>query len=137
MKTLATSLVVLTNLCAPALAAPATTPIATAAAPSAPPMPPPPTTAPLKIRFSLRDVTTTDIDLVIGAANRCATATEKHTDRELQLHACVAPNGYLELDWSTRSSWGEYRSMSSVPATPGTTSELGMRKGPRLTVEIQ
>jgi hypothetical protein len=117
MKTLAASSVVLLTLCAPALAdAPAED---------------------LKIRFALRDTTTTHLDVIVGAATRCATASEKHADRELQLSVCLTDAAHVEVTWSTRSAWGEYHSTSSVPVAHGAVAELGSANGPRLTVTVQ
>lgn|GEM_PF-6846469 len=118
MKTLAASLVVAASLCAPALA-------------DAPPR------ADLKIRFALRDTSTTSFDVMVGAGNPCATANEKHSDREVQLRACMTDAGHLDVSWSTRSAWGEYSSTSSLPITRGAAAELGSANGPRLTVTVQ
>jgi hypothetical protein len=117
MKLLAASTIVLVTLCAPALAEPPR--------------------ADVKIRFALRDTTTTHFDLMIGAANPCATANEKHPDREVQLRACMTDAGHLDVVWSTRSAWGEYSSTSSLPIARGTNAELGSANGPRLTVTVQ
>lgn len=90
----------------------------------------------LKIRFALRDTTTTHFDVMVGAGNPCATASEKHPDREVQLRACMT-DAHLEVVWSTRSAWGEYSSTSSLPIARGTSAELGSANGPRLTVTVQ
>ncbi len=118
MKTLAASLVLIGSLCAPALADP-------------------PPRADLKIRFALRDTATTHFDVMVGAGNPCATANEKHSDREVQLRACMTDAGHLDVSWSTRSAWGEYSSTSSVPVSHGSVAELGSATGPRLTVTVQ
>jgi hypothetical protein len=119
MKTLAASAIVLVTLCAPAIAEPTAPPDS------------------LKIRFVLRDTTTTHFDVIVGAAERCATANAKHPEREIQLRACLTDDAHLKVEWFTRSSWGEYRSTSSVPAVRGATAELGSANGPRLTVTVQ
>ncbi len=122
MKTLVASAVTILSLCAPALGDPAD-PAAPADA--------------RKIRFALRDTTTTHFDVIVAATNRCATARESHPDREVQLSACLTDDARLSIEWFTRSAWGEYRSTSSVSATPGAVAELGSAKGPRLTVTVQ
>ena len=117
MKTLAASTAVLVTLCAPALAEPAKDD--------------------LKIRFALRDTTTTHFDVMVGASNPCATASEKHPGREIQLRACLTDAAHIDVAWSTRSAWGEYSSTSSVPVAHGTIAELGSARGPHLTVTVQ
>jgi hypothetical protein len=136
MKTLAASAVVLVTLCAPALADPPR--------------------EDLKIRFALRDTTTTQLDVIVGAGNPCATASEKHPGREIELRACMTDpthvdgrglpptgsaaegrRGSIDVAWSTRSAWGEYSSTSSLSIAHGTIAELGSAQGPHLTVTVQ
>jgi hypothetical protein len=119
MKTLAASAIVLVTLCAPALGDPAGPPDS------------------LKIRFALRDTTTTHFDVIVAARGPCATARHTHPGREIQLTACMADATQLTVEWLTRTGASEYRSTSSVPAVRGAVTELGTTTGPRLTVTVQ
>jgi hypothetical protein len=122
MKIFAAAVAILTTLCAPALADPA----------------PPGRPESLKIRFTLKDThTSRTFDVRVGAASPCATASEKKADREIELRACVKDGSRLDVDWSSRSSRGEYHSTSSLPFARGATAELGTADGPRLAVEVQ
>jgi hypothetical protein len=125
MKTFSTSIAILFTLCAPALAD--SVPPAAAEHAEA-----------LKVRFAQHDTTTTrTFDVLVGAGGPCATASEKLPDHEIELQACVSRGSQLDIVWSTRSSWGEYRSTSSLPFVRGATAELGTAKGPRLGVVVQ
>jgi len=126
MKTFAAAFAILFTLCAPALAD------------SGPPRSAPPES--LKIRFTVHDpaTTTRSFDVVVGAASPCATASEKRTDHEMDLRACVSAAGAeLDIVWFNRGSGGEYRTTSSIPFVHGSTAELGAANGPRLVVEVQ
>jgi hypothetical protein len=120
MKTSAAIAVIVLSLCAPALADPAP------AAPS------------YKLRFTLHDASAARTFLVVvGPRLPCATATEKQSDRESDLRACVVDDTHLEVSWSTRSATHEYRSSSSLPLAAGMTADLGSGDGPRLTIAVQ
>ena len=121
MKTFAAASAILFTLCAPALADPA----------------PPGRSESFKVRFTLRDTATRTFDVVVGAASPCATASQKLSDAEVELHACVSARAQLDVTWFNRSSSGEYRSTSSLPFVHGATAELGTTSGPRLVVEVQ
>jgi hypothetical protein len=122
MKTFAAAFAILFTLCAPALAD------------TGPPARP----ESFKVRFTLHDTTTTrTFDVVVGAASPCATVNEKLPDHEVELRGCVSAGSQLDIAWFTRSSWGEYRSTSSLPFVHGATAELGTANGPRLAVVVQ
>jgi hypothetical protein len=120
MKIVAATGAVLFTLCGPALADP-----------SAP--------APRKVHFALRDTARTPhtFDVTVGERTPCATASEKVPDHQIELRACVSGRAQLDIEWSSRSAWGEYRSTSSLPFVPGATVELGSANGPHLGVTVQ
>ena len=122
MKTFATAFAILFTLCGPALADPG----------------PAERSDSLKIRFAVRDTSTTrTFDVRVGAGSPCATASEKLPEHEIDLRACVSGGSRLDIAWFTRSAWGEYRSESSIPFVAGATAELGTANGPRLAVAVQ
>jgi hypothetical protein len=94
---------------------------------------------PRKVRFALRDTTDTTrtFDLIVGELTPCATASEKVPDHQIELRACVSGHAQLDIEWFSRSAWGEYRSTSSLPFVSGATAELGSAKGPHLGVAVQ
>jgi hypothetical protein len=121
MKTFATAFAILFTLCAPALADPA-----------------PGRAESRKVRFALTETSATrTFDVIVSADSPCAMASEKRTEHEIQLRACVARGSRLDIFWSTRSAQGEYRSESSLPFAAGATAELGTANGPRLAVAVQ
>jgi len=122
MKILAGSSCLLLFLCGPALAE----------------SPPPARTDALKVHFALRDAAVTRaFDVIVSPDHPCATASEKSPDHQIELKACVTNDAHLDVEWSTRSSSGEYRSTSSLPLVRGVTSDLGTTNGPRLGVTVQ
>jgi hypothetical protein len=122
MKTFAASCFVLLILCGPALAESA----------------PPPRSDSLKVHFALRDAAVTRaFDVIVSPDHPCATVSEKDPEHQIELKACVSRDAHLDVEWSTRSSSGEYRSTSSLPLVPGATAELGTTNGPRLAVRVQ
>jgi hypothetical protein len=122
MKTLAASSFLLLFLCGPALAE----------------SPPPARNDSLKVHFAQRDAAATRaFDVIVSPDHPCATASEKTSDHEIQLKACVTGDAHLDVEWFTRSPSGEYRSTSSLPLTRGATAELGTSSGPRLGVTVQ
>jgi hypothetical protein len=122
MKTLAASGFVLLILCGPALADPAS----------------PARSGSVKVHFALRDAASSRaFDVIVSPDHPCATADEKNPDHHIELKACVTNDAHLDVEWSTRSSSGEYRSTSSLPLVRGMTSDLGTTNGPRLGVTVQ
>ena len=122
MKTLAASAFALLILCGPALAD------------SAAPRPP----DSFQLHFALHDAGTSRIfDVIVSPDHPCATASEKRPNYQIELMACTSGDAHLDIDWSTRSPSGEYRSKSSVQLAHGATAELGVVNGPRLWVAVQ
>lgn len=92
----------------------------------------------LRVHFALRDAATTRaFDVIVSPDHPCATASEKDPAHQIELKACVSNDAHLDIEWSTRSSSGEYRSTSSLPLVHGVTAELGATAGPRLGVTVQ
>jgi hypothetical protein len=122
MKTIAAAAFVLLTLCGPALADPAS----------------PPRSDSLKVHFALHDAGTARIfDVIVSPDHPCATASERSPEHQIELKACVSRDAHLDVEWSTRSSSGEYRSTSSLVLAPGASAELGATNGPRLGVSVQ
>jgi hypothetical protein len=91
-----------------------------------------------KLRFALHDAATIRLfDVIVSPDHPCATVEEKLPNHQIQIRACVSHDAHLDIEWSTRSPSGEYRSTSSLALAPGATAELGTANGPRLGVAVQ
>jgi hypothetical protein len=122
MKLFAASAFVLLTLCGPALA--------DSASPARPDS--------LQVHFSLHDAAATRIfDVIVSPDHPCATVSETLPNHGIEIKACVTRDAHLDVEWSTHSSSGEYRSTSSLALAHGATAELGAANGPRLGVAIQ
>ena len=116
------SLLVVTLLCGPALAAPRATTK--------------PITATLTIK-SGKDVRTHDVMMVV---HECGRISDKASDHEDTLKVCAvedAPQGVqLDVDWVTHSASSEYHNMSTVVIARGGNYEFGTT-GMRLAIALQ
>ena len=122
MKTFAAVAFALLILCGPALAD------------TAPPARP----DSLRIHFALHDAATTRLfDVIVSSEHSCATVEEKLPNHQVEIKACMTNDVHLDVEWSTRSPSGEYRSTSSIAIARGTTAEMGTANGPRLGVTVQ
>ena len=122
MKTLAAVAFSLLILCGPALA--------DSVAPARPDS--------LRIHFALHDAATTRMfDVIVSSEHSCATVEEKLPNHQIEIKACVTNDVHLDVEWSTQSPSGEYRSTSSLALPRGTTAEMGTATGPRLGVTVQ
>jgi len=122
MTTLAAFTFVLLAFCTPALADSA----------------PPPRAVPSKIRFSVQgDGLTRSFDVMVSPEERCASASHKLADQQVEINACATRDAHLTIHWEVRGPTGEFRSSSSIPFEHGSTAELGSTAGPRLTVAVQ
>lgn len=99
--------------------------------------PPAPRPAPMKIRVSLHDASSTrSFDVMVSSDAPCASASHKLADQRFELKACASRDAHLTIEWELRDAAGEYRSTSSIPFEHGATAELGTTAGPRITVKI-
>ena len=122
MKTLAAAAFAFLILCGPALA--------DSAAPARPDS--------LRLHFALHDAATTRLfDVIVTSEHPCATVEEKLPNHQIEIKACLTNDAHLDVEWSTSSPSGEYRSTSSLALPRGTTAELGTANGPRLGVTVQ